>query len=85
MKAIWAETAEWLFWLGRPAVTPTIPTMNSQITIPKAPQMRIVRRPYLSMIQKEIGVEQTLTRVVTSWIKKGFEMVPNSWKKVVPK
>jgi hypothetical protein len=66
-------------------VTPTIPTMNSQTTIPKAPQIRIERRPNFSMIQKEIGVEQTFTRVVTRLIKKGCLMVPSSWKKVVPK
>jgi hypothetical protein len=38
-----------------------------------------------SMAQKEMGVEMTLTSVVTSEMKKGLPMVPSCWKKVVPK
>jgi len=50
-----------------------------------APQMSRKRRPKYSMAQNEMGVETTLTSVVTSEMKKGFEMVPSCWKKVVPK
>jgi hypothetical protein len=32
-----------------------------------------------------MGVEQTLTSVVMSWVRKGSSMVPSCWKKVVPK
>jgi len=32
-----------------------------------------------------MGVEQTLTRVVMSEIKKGLLIVPRPWKKEVPK
>lgn len=45
----------------------------------------MVRRPNLSTIQKDNGVEQTLTRVVTKEIKKGLPIVPSWVKKVVPK
>jgi hypothetical protein len=55
------------------------------MTMPTAPQMRSGRRPSRSIAQKEMGVEQTLTRVVTSEMKKGFWMVPSCWKKVTPK
>jgi hypothetical protein len=37
------------------------------------------------MVQKEMGVEQTLTRVVMSEIKKGLLIEPRVWKKDVPK
>lgn len=66
-----------------PSVTPIMATMNWQTTIPRAPQMSRGRRPNLSIVQKEMGVEQTLTSVVTKLIKKGFLMVPRVWKKVV--
>jgi hypothetical protein len=60
------------------------PTMNSQMSMPRAPQMSKGRRPNFSMDQNEMGVEQTLTRVVIKEIRKGLEIVPRSWKKVVP-
>jgi hypothetical protein len=85
MNAIWAETADWLFSLALPTVTPRIATMNSHINMPRAPQIRIVRLPKRSTIQKERGVEQTLTKVVIRPIRKGLLIVPSSWKKVVPK
>jgi hypothetical protein len=68
-----------------PSTVPAMATINWHTTIPAAPQIKIVRLPNLSMIQKERGVEQTLTRVVTRPIRKGLLMVPSSWKKVVPK
>jgi hypothetical protein len=37
------------------------------------------------MAQKEMGVERTLTRVVTREMRKGFWMLPSCWKKVTPK
>lgn len=37
------------------------------------------------MVQKEIGVEQTLTSVVIKEIRKGLSMVPSWMKKIVPK
>ena len=67
------------------SVTPMIATMNSQTTMPKAPQIIIVRRPNRSMIQNEIGVEQTFTSVVIKLIKNGLLIVPNAVKNVVPK
>ena len=81
MNAIIALT---VFWLS-PSTVPAIATMNWQMTIPAAPQMRMVRRPSLSTIQKDRGVEQTLTRVVIREIKNGLLMVPREVKKDVPK
>lgn len=80
MKAIDAETADL-----EVSVTPTMATINSHTNIPKAPQIMMERRPNLSMIQKEMGVEHTLTRVVMSEIRKGLEIVPSCLKNVVPK
>jgi hypothetical protein len=37
------------------------------------------------MAQKEMGVEQTFTRVVIKEIKNGFEIDPSWVKKIVPK
>lgn len=71
--------------LTLPLAVPTMATMNWQITMPKAPQMRSGRRPNLSTVQKEIGVEHTLTRVVMRPMRKGSGIVPRDWKKVVPK
>ena len=85
MKAIMAETAALSCLEVLPAVTPMIPTMNCMMTIPEPPMMRILRRPKRSTVQKEIGVEQTLTRVVTREIKKGFLIEPREVKKTVPK
>ena len=81
MNAIMAVTAAWL--LG--SAVPMMATMNWQMTMPRAPQMRSGRRPNFSIVQKEIGVEQTLTRVVMREMRKGLEMVPRDSKKVVPK
>ena len=85
MKAIIAETAALLCFSILPAVTPMIPTINCIMTIPVPPMMRILRRPKRSTVQKEIGVEQTLTRVVIREMRKGFEIVPSEVKKTVPK
>jgi hypothetical protein len=43
------------------------------------------RRPNRSIVQKERGVEQTLTNVVMSEMRKGLLIVPRFWKKIVPK
>lgn len=48
------------------------------------PTSKILRRPNLSTIQNEAGVEHTLTRVVMSWIKKGLSIVPRLLKKTTP-
>ena len=82
MKAISALTAAGSFptWL-----TPTIATMNWQTTMPRAPQIRRGRRPNFSTVQNEMGVEQTLTRVVMRPMRNGFEIVCKSLKKEVPK
>lgn len=88
MKAIMARTAFSLTFAGSvvlPAVAPMIPTMNCMMTIPAAPQMRMVRRPIFSTMTKEAGVESTLTRVVTMEIRKGSLIVPSCWKKMGPK
>lgn len=81
MNEIWALTADG----SSPRVTPIMAVMNSQMSIPRAPQMSRGRRPNRSMVQNERGVEHTLTSVVISEIRNGFEMVPSVWKKVVPK
>lgn len=47
--------------------------------------MSKLRRPNLSTIQKEIGVDKTLTRVVTKLIKKGLDIVLSDAKKTTPK
>ena len=62
-----------------------IPTMNCMMTIPLPPMIRILRRPKRSTVQKETGVEQTLTRVVTREMRNGFLIVPREVKKTVPK
>jgi hypothetical protein len=80
MNEIMAETAGL-----EESVTPMIATMNSHTTIPKAPQIMIDRLPKRSMIQKEIGVEQTFTKVVIKLIKNGLLIVPSAVKNVVPK
>ena len=85
MKAIMAETAAWLFFEVVPAVTPMIPTMNCIMTIPVPPMMRILRRPKRSIVQKDNGVEQTLTSVVMREMRNGFLIVPREVKKTVPK
>lgn len=72
MKAISADTAESL----PPSVVPTMAMMNWHTTIPTAPQINNGRRPKRSTVQKEIGVEQTLTKVVINEIRNGLEMVP---------
>lgn len=81
MNEIMALTA----WGLLPSTVPTMATMNWQTTMPKAPQMSRARRPNFSMVQKEIGVEQTLTMVVIMLIRKGLLIVCRSVKKVVPK
>lgn len=48
-----------------PVVVPTMATMNSQIDMPTAPQMRRGRRPQLSMVQRATGVDATLTVVAS--------------------
>lgn len=40
--------------------------------------MRRGRRPNRSMVQNETGVEQTLTRVVISEMRKGLPIVPRA-------
>lgn len=85
MNAIMAETAAGSFLDFLPAVTPMMPTMNCMMTIPEPPMMRILRRPKRSTVQKEMGVEQTLTRVVIREMRKGFLIVPREVKKTVPK
>lgn len=79
MKAIMADTADRLLLpsgFSLPAVAPIIPTMYCAMTIPIPPKIRRLRRPIRSTIQKESGVEQTLTRVVMREIRNGFEIVP---------
>ncbi len=80
MNEIIAETAGL-----EESVTPMMATINSQTSIPRAPQIMIDLRPYFSMIQNEMGVEQTLTKVVIKLIKKGLLMVWSWVKNVVPK
>jgi len=60
MNAIIAAVAAELGFDPLPAVTPTIPTMYCEITIPVPPQSRILRRPNFSISQKETGVEHTV-------------------------
>jgi len=81
MNEIWALTT----FAFPPSIVPIMATMNSQTTIPAAPQMRRGRRPKRSTVQKETGVLQTLTRVVMREIRKGLFMLPRDLKKVVPK
>lgn len=85
MKAIMAETALLLCCDSLPAVTPMMPTMNCMMTMPVPPMMRILRRPKRSTVQKEMGVDKTLTRVVMREMRKGFLMVPSDLKKTLPK
>jgi hypothetical protein len=72
MREIWALTADG----SEPLVTPMMAQMNSQMSMPRAPQMRRGRRPNRSMVQNESGVEQTFTSVVMSDMRKGLEMLP---------
>jgi hypothetical protein len=93
MKAIWALTAGMLLAMETPAslrwvllnptVTPMMATRNWQINMPKAPQRRSGRRPNLSTDQKEIGVEQTFTKVKISEIRKVLLMAPVDCRKGV--
>ena len=70
------------FWsLGR--AVPTAPTMNWQMTMPRAPQTRMVRRPKRSTVQKEMGVEHTLTMVKIMEMRKGLEIVCRDCRKMV--
>jgi len=46
--------------------------------MPRAPQRRIVRRPHFSTVQKEIGVEHTLTSVKIKDIKKELLMASST-------
>lgn len=52
--------------------------------MPSAPQINNGRLPKRSMVQNEIGVEQTLTSVVISAMMNGDWGTPACWKKVVP-
>jgi hypothetical protein len=70
MKDIIADTAG-----VEESVTPIIATINSQISIPRAPQIMIDLLPTFSIIKNEIGVEHTLTNVVIKLIRKGLLMV----------
>lgn len=79
MNAMRARVA--LASLGR--AVPTAPTMNWQMTMPRAPQTRMVRRPKRSTVQKEIGVEHTLTMVKIMEIRKGLLMVCRDCRKMV--
>lgn len=56
---------------------------NWQTTIPAAPQMSIVRRPYFSTIQKEIGVEQILINVNTRDIRATLLIVRRGFRNIV--
>jgi len=87
MNEIWAFTAGMLLatlvvpsaerWvLLNPTVTPMMATMNWQTSMPKAPPTRSGRRPNLSMVQKEMGVEHTFTRVKMRDMKKVLEIAP---------
>jgi hypothetical protein len=42
--------------------------------MPRAPKIKRGRRPNLSTVQKETGVEQTLTIVKMMEMRKGLEM-----------
>lgn len=53
-------------------------------SMPKAPQISSARRPNFSMVQKDKGVEPTLTTVVIMLITNGVCGTPACWKKVVP-
>lgn len=64
MNAIMHRTAAGSPFL--PAVTPTMPTMNCEITMPVPPANKILRRPKRSTVQNETGVEHELTRLVIS-------------------
>jgi hypothetical protein len=86
MKAIMAETAA-LFVsapLSWPTVTPTMPTIYWEMTIPVPPKINKLRRPNLSTIQNEMGVDRTLTRVVIKLMRKGFWIVLRLVKKTTP-
>jgi len=60
-------------------------TMSWHDSMPSAPKINKGLLPNRSMVQNEIGVEQTLTSVVIRPIKNGLSMVPSCWKNVVPK
>ena len=68
-----------------PAVAPIAPTMNCIMTVPAAPKTSRGRLPIFSTIMNEAGVDSTLTRVVTSEMRKGLEIEPSCWKKTGPK
>jgi hypothetical protein len=70
MKDIIADTAGF-----DESVTPMIATINSHTNIPTAPQIMMDLLPTFSIMKNEIGVEQTLTKVVIKLIKKGLLMV----------
>jgi hypothetical protein len=53
--------------------------------MPKAPQTSSGRRPIFSTVKKEMGVEQTLTRVKMREMRKVFLMAPVDWRKGVEK
>jgi hypothetical protein len=53
------------------------------MTMPEPPKMSRLRRPTRSTSQKATGVESTLTRVVTSEMRKGLEIVLRLEKKIV--
>lgn len=95
MNAICALTAEMLsaklrsglagsgcVWL-KPTVTPMMATRNWHINMPRAPQKRMVRRPNLSTVQNDNGVEQTLTRVKMSEMRNVLSMAPVDCRKGV--
>lgn len=48
--------------------------------MPRAPQINSARRPNRSTVQNEIGVEQTLTKVVIKEIRKGLSIVPITYQ-----
>ena len=73
MNAIIAAVAAELGFDPLPAVTPTIPTMYCEITIPVPPQSRILRRPNFSISQKETGVEHTVVYIRVSTALLGLE------------
>jgi hypothetical protein len=65
------------------SAVPTMAMMNSQTSMPTAPQMSNLRRPSFSIVQKDIGVLRTLTRFVMMVMVKLF-LMPTVSKNVVP-
>jgi hypothetical protein len=72
MKAICTFTTVVLSGMA----VPIMATMNSQTSIPIAPYIKSARLPNRSTVQKDNGVEQTLTRVVIREMRKGLLIVP---------